>query len=103
MINNEAQAVEIYRSEHGDIELRVRLKDETVWLSQSQMAVLFGRDRTVITRHINNCYKEGELDRNITCAKFAHVGSEADQVYETTLYNLDVIISVVNLINKLNE
>ena len=97
-----SQAIEIYRSERGDIELRVRLEGDTVWLSQSQMALLFGRDRTVITRHINNCYKEGELDRNITCAKFAHVGSEADQVYETTLYNLDVIISVGYRVKSLN-
>ena len=68
------QAIEIYRPERGDIELRVRLEGDIVWLSQSHMALLFGRDRTVITRHINNCYEEGELDRNITCAKFAHVG-----------------------------
>ena len=102
-VNEErSQAIEIYRSERGDIELRVRLEGDTVWLSQSQMALLFGRDRTVITRHINNCYKEGELDRNITCAKFAHVGSEADQVYETTLYNLDVIISVGYRVKSLN-
>ena len=97
-----SQAIEIYRSDNGGIELKVRLEGDTVWLSQSQMALLFGRDRTVITRHINNCYKEGELDRNITCAKFAHVGSEADQVYETTLYNLDVIISVGYRVKSLN-
>ena len=96
------QAIEIYRSDNGDIELKVRLDGDTVWLSQSQMALLFGRDRTVITRHINNCYKEGELDRNLTCAKFAHMGSEADQVYETTLYNLDVIISVGYRVKSLN-
>ena len=47
-----------------------------------------------MTRHINNCYKEGELDKNITCAKFAHMGKDQDQTYETTMYNLDVIISV---------
>ena len=58
------------------------------------MAELFQKDRTVIGRHINNVYKEGELERNITCAKFAHMGSDADQIYETALYNLDVIISV---------
>lgn len=96
------QAVEIFRSDGGDIELRVRLENDTVWLTQSQMALLFGRDRTVITRHINNCYKEGELDRRITCAKFAHMGSEADQTYETTLYNLDVIISVGYRVKSLN-
>ena len=86
--------IEIYRSQDGSIQLNVKLENDTVWLTQSQMAELFGRDRTVITRHINNCYKEGELDKNITCAKFAHMGKDQDQTYETTMYNLDVIISV---------
>ena len=84
----------IYTTEDDNISLDVKLENETVWLSQTQMATLFGRDRTVIARHINNCFKEGELDRNITSAKFAHVGIDGDQVYETTMYNLDVIISV---------
>ena len=86
--------IEIYRSQDGSVQLNVKLENDTVWLTQSQMAELFGRDRTVITRHINNCYKEGELDKNITCAKFAHMGKDQDQTYETTMYNLDVIISV---------
>ena len=75
-------------------QLEVQLKDETVWLNMSQIAMLFDRDRTVISRHIRNIYKEGELNENITCAKFAHMGMDADQIYETTYYNLDVIISV---------
>lgn len=58
------------------------------------MADLFQKDRTVIGRHINNVYREGELERDITCAKFAHMGSDNDQQYETAVYNLDVIISV---------
>lgn len=87
-------SIEIYRSQDGSVQLNVKLENETVWLTQSQMAELFGRDRTVITRHINNCYKEGELDKNITCAKFAHMGKDQDQTYKTTMYNLDVIISV---------
>ena len=87
-------SIEIYRSQDGSVQLNAKLENETVWLTQSQMAEVFGRDRTVITRHINNCYKEGELDKNITCAKFAHMGKDQDQTYETTMYNLDVIISV---------
>lgn len=87
-------SIEIYRSQDGSVQLNVQLENETVWLTQSQMAELFGRDRTVITRHINNCYKEGELDQHITSAKFAHMGKDQDQTYETTMYNLDVIISV---------
>ena len=86
--------IEIYRSHDGSVQLNVKLENETVWLTQSQMAELFGRNRTVIARHINNCYKEGELDKNITCAKFAHMGKDQDQMYETAMYNLDVIISV---------
>ena len=58
------------------------------------MAELFGKDRTVIGRHIRNIYKEEELEWDTTCAKFAHMGSDGDQEYEYTAYNLDVIISV---------
>ena len=76
------------------IRLEVRMGEETVWLTQQQMAELFDKDRTVISRHIRNIYKEEELEESITCAKFAHMGSEGDQTYEYTAYNLDVIISV---------
>ena len=75
------------------IRLEVRMGEETVWLTQQQMADLFDKDRTVIGRHIRNIYKEQELEKNITCAKFAHMGSDGDQEYEYTAYNLDVIIS----------
>ena len=75
-------------------QLEVQLKDETVWLNLQQIALLFDRDRTVIARHIRNVYAENELDENITCAKFAHMGTEGDQTYKTKYYNLDVIISV---------
>jgi len=76
------------------IRLEVRMGDDTVWLTQVQMAELFDKDRTVIGRHIRNIYQEEELEKNITCAKFAHMGTDGDQVYEYTAYNLDVIISV---------
>ena len=95
-------SIEIYRSPEGTVELDVKLENETVWLTQEKMSILFGRDRTVITKHINNCYKEGELDKNITCAKFAHVGQDGDQVYETQMYNLDVIISVGYRVKSVN-
>lgn len=95
-------SIEIYRSENGDIELKVKMVNDSVWLSQNQMAVLFNRDRTVIARHIKNCYTEGELDPNITCAKFAHMGTEGDQVYEKNMYNLDVIISVGYRVKSVN-
>lgn len=84
----------IYRSADGQTIVDVRMDGDTAWLSQAQMAELFQKDRTVIGRHINNIYKEHELERETTCANFAHVGKDADQTYQTALYNLDVIISV---------
>ena len=84
----------IYQTKDGKTSIDVKLENETVWLTQAQMADLFQEDRTVIGRHINNVYREGELERDITCAKFAHMGSDNDQQYETAVYNLDVIISV---------
>ncbi len=85
----------IYQTPDGETELNVNVGSDTVWLTQAQMAELFQRDRTVITRHINNIFKEGELDSDKTCAYFAHIGENALRGrYETILYNLDVIISV---------
>ena len=87
-------SIVLYTTDDGNTKLEVKLEKDTVWLTQSQMAELFGRDRTVIARHIRNIFKEGELEENTTCAKFAHVGTDQDQTYETRMYNLDVIISV---------
>lgn len=72
---------------------------DTVWLSQAQMAELFQKDRTVIGRHINNIYREHELERETTCANFAHTKNYGrregfTQTKNVVLYNLDVIISV---------
>lgn len=91
---NENNKVLIYQTEDGLTQMDVRMENETVWLTQAQMAELFQKDRTVIGRHIRNVYKEGELDEDGTCAKFAHMGNDGLQYYETTIYNLDVIISV---------
>ncbi len=90
---------EIILFENQNVKLEVNMQDETVWLSLEQMAKLFDRDRTVITRHINNVFKDGELDKNEVCAKFAHTtqhGAIADktQTRELDYYNLDMIISV---------
>lgn len=91
---NLSDKIVIYRTADGQTTVDVRMDGDTVWLSQAQMAELFQKDRTVIGRHINNIYKEHELERETTCANFAHVGKDADQTYQTALYNLDVIISV---------
>lgn len=90
---------EIILFENQNVKLEVNMKEETVWLSLEQMAELFGRDRTVITRHINNIFKENELDKKEVCAKFAHTTlhgalSNKTQTRELDYYNLDMIISV---------
>ena len=81
------------------VRLEVRLEDDTVWLTQAQMAELFGRERSVIAKHIGNCFREGELISEEVCAKFAQTTIHGAilgkmQVHEVTFYNLDVIISV---------
>ena len=81
------------------VRLEVRLEDDTVWLTQAQMAMLFGRDRSVIGKHINNCFREGELEAEMVCAKFAQTTQHGaidgkTQIHEVMFYNLDVIISV---------
>lgn len=89
----------IYQTADGQTQIDVRMEDETVWLTRQQMAELFQRDKTVILRHIQNIFKEGELDESVVCANFAHTtqhGAIPDKTQEATvkLYNLDVIISV---------
>lgn len=89
----------IYQTPDGKTSVDVKLENETVWLTQAQMAELFQKDRTVITRHINNIFKEGELNKDMVCAKFAHTTPHGaikgkKQTQEIILYNLDVIISV---------
>ena len=99
-----SQAIEIYRSDNGGIELKVRLEGDTVWLSQSQMALLFGVDRTVIVRHISNIYRSEELERAATCAKNAQVQTEGKRTIRRIVpfYNLDMIISVGYRVNSKN-
>ena len=96
--------IEIYRSQDGSVQLNVKLENETVWLTQSQMADLFGVDRTSIVRHIRNIYKSEELEENSTCAKNAQVRIEGQRqiVREIPYYNLDMIISVGYRINSKN-
>ena len=96
---NQTDSIVIYQTTDGETYIDVKFQDETVWLSQAQMAELFQKDRTVIGRHINNIFKEGELEESLVCAKFAHTKDYGrregfTQRTETTLYNLDVIISV---------
>ena len=85
--------VALYESPEGKIRLDVRLDRESVWLTQAQMAKLFGRERSVITKHLSNVFREGELEAKSVCAKFAHTADDG-KTYQVDHYNLDVIISV---------
>ena len=81
-----------FRDSEFELDVNVSPEEDTVWLTKDQIALLFDRDRTVISRHINNIYKEKELDQKTTCAKNARqVGG---QIHHTVFYNLDVVISV---------
>ena len=89
----------IYQTEDGKASVDVMLENETVWLTQEQMATLYDRDRSVIAKHIRNIFEEGELDESLVCAKFAQPKKYGRrdgfiQEVEVTLYNLDVIIAV---------
>ncbi|EKB50102.1 Virulence protein [Cecembia lonarensis LW9] len=86
----------IYQNQEGNIKIDVRLQEETVWLTQDQMATLFGKARNTITEHIQNVYEEGELEQNRTSRKFRQVRTEGKRAVEREIdhYNLDVIISV---------
>lgn len=85
--------IEIYESPDGDIRLNVQLEDETVWLTLDQMAFLFGRDKSTVSRHLKNIFKENELEREAVVAKYATTASDG-KIYQVEHYNLDVIISV---------
>jgi hypothetical protein len=89
----------IYKTEDGSIKIETRLEEETVWLTQSQIAALFGKGRTTITEHIKNIFSEGELEKSKVCREFRHTtqhGAIKEKTQENSViyYNLDVIISV---------
>jgi len=87
---------EIILFENQNVKLEVNMKDEMVWLSLDQMSELFGRDKSVISRHIKNIFSEEELEKDPTVAKFATIQKEGqrDIIREIEYYNLDMIISV---------
>ena len=98
----EDQKIVIYQTEDGETQIDVRLENDTVWLTQAQMAELFQTDRTSIVRHINNIYKVEELDRDSTCAKIAQVQIEGKRTVKRDIpyFNLDMIISVGYRVNS---
>ena len=85
--------IEIYRTKDKQTQVEVSFQEETVWLTQKQMAELFGRDRVAITQHLGNIFKEKELNKKSVCKDFLHTAADGKS-YKTKYYNLDVIISV---------
>ena len=92
----------IYQTEDGQTQVDVRLENETVWLTQKQIAELFGTKRPAITKHLKNIYTSEELDENSTCSILEHMGNDGKQTYSTKYYNLDVILSVGYRVNSKN-
>ena len=101
--NGEKNEIIVYQPEGGEFHIEVRLDNDTVWLTQAQMAELFVTDRTSILRHIRNIYQTEELDEPSTCAKIAQVRFEGNRKISRTIpyYSLDMIISVGYRVNSI--
>ena len=99
---NEISNFILYTTPNGDVQLDILLQDENLWLTQKGLAELFGVERSVITKHLRNIYDSGELDKVLTCAKFAQVQQEGNRAVRRELeyYNLDAIISVGYRVNS---
>lgn len=83
----------IYQNQEGNIKIDVRLEEETVWLTQSQLCELFQKSKATISEHIKNVFEEGELQENAVVRKFRTTAADGKN-YDTNFYNLDVVISV---------
>ncbi len=92
-------AISIYSNQQNDVRVEVQFKDETFWLSLNQMAALFCRDKSVISRHLSAVFREGELDRAAVVARFATTAADG-KVYQVDYYNLDAILSVGYRVNS---
>lgn len=95
-------SIELYQSSNGETQIEVRFENETAWLTLNQLSELFGRDKSVISRHLKHVYNEGELDLSSTVAKNATVQTEGKRTVEREIeyYNLDAIISVGYRVNS---
>jgi hypothetical protein len=100
-MNNPQNEIILYQP-NTETEVEVRLENETVWLTQPQIAALFGTKRPAITKHLNNIFKSGELDERGTCSILEHMGNDSRQTYMTKFYNLDAILSVGYRVNSHN-
>ena len=102
MTENLNDKIIIYQSEDGKTQLDVTLEHETVWLTQKQIAELFGTKRPAITKHLKNIYASEELTEDSTCSILEHMGNDGRQIYNTKYYNLDAILSVGYRVNSKN-
>ena len=100
MTNN--APIVIYQTDDGQMQIDVRMENETVWLSQQQIAELFDTKRPAITKHLKNIYESEELDEHSTCSILEHMGNDGKQRYSTKYYNLDAILSVGYRVNSKN-
>ena len=102
MTENLNDKIIIYQSEDGKTQLDVKLEHETLWLTQKQIAELFGTKRPAITKHLKNIYASEELTEESTCSILEHMGNDGRQSYNTKYYNLDAILSVGYRVNSKN-
>lgn len=104
-IKNSAIQFLVFVSERGGDTVDIVFQNGDLWATEKMLATLYGIDRSGIARHIKNIFEDGELNKNSTCAIFAHMGNEGKQTYHSNFYNLDMIISVgyrVNSVQAIN-
>ncbi len=99
---SEKNEIVVYQPENEEFHIDVCVENETVWLTQAQIAKLFGTQRPAITKHLANIYASQELEENSTCSVLEHVGNEGKQNYSTKYYNLDVILAIGYRVNSKN-
>ncbi len=94
--NNSFTEFLLYTTPNGKVKVEIFLRNENIWLTQAKIADLFGVERSVVTKHLQNIYHEGELDKGSTCAKIAQVQTEGSRqvTREVEFYSLDAILSV---------
>lgn len=99
VLNNSFTEFLLYTTPNGKVKVDIFLHNENIWLTQSKIAELFGIDRSVVTKHLQNIFESNELQENSVCAKFAHTADDGKK-YQTNFYNLDAIISVGYRVNS---
>jgi hypothetical protein len=101
-MNNIPKELAIYQADNGEIKLKEDIENETIWANQKEISDIFGVERSVVTKHIRNIYKDNEVDKNATSAKIAQVQTEGKRTVkrEVEYYNLDIILAVGYRVNS---